>query len=240
MERNFEPVKRARFPIIDFQRSLPNPGPAPWLARFTPGRENIVLVGSWGPTSRSASASAGLRTLNRLSTRGRLQLVRPKAANLVFMLIARRYEQASLIVTSNEAVLGLGPGGWGDLGDEVATSAGDRPARLPPILAPKGDSYRLKTRRPQPRVRHRPGSPYGPASTALAGLMRTSTLDQRETSRCSIFRPAKPAHFQMASTGAACHTSRALRPNLYAVGRSLAFTLHPQRATVVGELAVDG
>jgi DNA replication protein DnaC len=65
----------------------------------------------------------------------------PQAANLMFMLIARRYEQASLIVTSNKPF-----SAWGEIfGDEVtATAMIDRLVHHATILAHKGDSYRLK------------------------------------------------------------------------------------------------
>ena len=59
----------------------------------------------------------------------------------MFMLIARRYEQASLIVTSNKPF-----STWGEIfGDEaVATAMIDRLVHHATILALKGDSYRLK------------------------------------------------------------------------------------------------
>ena len=43
----------------------------------------------------------------------------PQAANLMFMLVARRYERASLIVTSNKPF-----SAWGEIfGDEVTATA---------------------------------------------------------------------------------------------------------------------
>ncbi len=67
----------------------------------------------------------------------------PQAANLMFMLVSRRYERASLIVTSNKAF-----SAWGDIfGDEVTAAAMiDRLVHHAEILALKGDSYRLKDR----------------------------------------------------------------------------------------------
>jgi DNA replication protein DnaC len=67
----------------------------------------------------------------------------PQAANLMFMLISRRYERASLIVTSNKPF-----GAWGEIfGDEVTAAAMiDRLVHHAEILALKGDSYRLKDR----------------------------------------------------------------------------------------------
>src|SRR3954449_1192199 len=74
----------------------------------------------------------------------------PQAANLMFMLVARRYERASLIVTSNKPF-----SAWGEIfGDEVTAAAMiDRLVHHAEILALKGDSYRLKDRdlaRPAP------------------------------------------------------------------------------------------
>lgn len=74
----------------------------------------------------------------------------PNAANLMFMLVSRRYERASLIVTSNKPF-----STWGDIfGDEVTAAAMiDRLVHHAEILALKGDSYRLKDRdlaRPTP------------------------------------------------------------------------------------------
>ena len=67
----------------------------------------------------------------------------PQAANLMFMLVSRRYERASLIVTSNKPFAA-----WGEIfGDEVAAAAMiDRLVHHAEILALKGDTYRLKDR----------------------------------------------------------------------------------------------
>jgi len=66
-----------------------------------------------------------------------------QAANLMFMLVSRRYERASLIVTSNKPF-----SGWGEiLGDDVVAAAMiDRFVHHAEILALKGDSYRLRDR----------------------------------------------------------------------------------------------
>jgi DNA replication protein DnaC len=74
----------------------------------------------------------------------------PQAANLMFMLVSRRYERASLIVTSNKPF-----SAWGEIfGDDVTAAAMiDRLVHHAEILALKGDSYRLKDRdlaRPTP------------------------------------------------------------------------------------------
>jgi DNA replication protein DnaC len=67
----------------------------------------------------------------------------PQAANLMFMLVSRRYERASVIVTSNKPF-----SGWGEIfGDDVVAAAMiDRLVHHAEILALKGDSYRLKDR----------------------------------------------------------------------------------------------
>jgi DNA replication protein DnaC len=74
----------------------------------------------------------------------------PQAANLMFMLVSRRYERASLIVTSNKPF-----SAWGEIfGDDVTAAAMiDRLVHHAEILALKGDSYRLRDRdlaRPTP------------------------------------------------------------------------------------------
>ena len=73
----------------------------------------------------------------------------PQAANLMFMLVSRRYERASMIVTSNKPF-----SGWGEIfGDDVVAAAMiDRLVHHAEIVALKGDSYRLRDRnlaRPQ-------------------------------------------------------------------------------------------
>jgi DNA replication protein DnaC len=67
----------------------------------------------------------------------------PEAANLMFMLVSRRYEHASLIVTSNKPF-----SAWGEtFGDDaVAVAMVDRLVHHAEILSLKGDSYRLKDR----------------------------------------------------------------------------------------------
>src|SRR3954451_9002236 len=67
----------------------------------------------------------------------------PQAANLMFMLVSRRYERASMIVTSNKPF-----SAWGEIfGDEITAAAMIyRLVHHADILALKGDSYRLKDR----------------------------------------------------------------------------------------------
>src|SRR5512134_432918 len=67
----------------------------------------------------------------------------PEAANLFFQLVSSRYERASLIVTSNKPF-----GRWGEVfGDDVVAAAMiDRLVHHADVVAPQGDSYRLKDR----------------------------------------------------------------------------------------------
>ena len=84
----------------------------------------------------------------------------PQAANLMFMLISRRYEQASLIVSSNKN-FSL----WGEIfgDDTVATAMIDRLVHHAEIISLKGESYRLKNHdlgtSPTPEPRHSLTSP---------------------------------------------------------------------------------
>lgn len=66
-----------------------------------------------------------------------------EAANLLFQLIANRYEQGSVLVTSNMAF-----GRWGEVfGDDVVASAMiDRLVHHAEVLSLAGDSYRVKNR----------------------------------------------------------------------------------------------
>ena len=61
----------------------------------------------------------------------------------MFMLVSRRYERASLIVTSNKPF-----SAWGEIFGDDATAAAmiDRLVHHAEILSLKGDSYRLKDR----------------------------------------------------------------------------------------------
>jgi hypothetical protein len=67
----------------------------------------------------------------------------PQAANLMFMLVSRRYERASVIVTSNKPF-----SAWGEIfGDDVVAAAMiDRLVHHAEVISMKGDSYRLKDR----------------------------------------------------------------------------------------------
>jgi DNA replication protein DnaC len=96
---------------------------------------------------------AELRRLERYSLLvvdeiGYLPLER-QAANLLFALVARRYEQGSIIVTSNR-----GFEAWGEiLGDAmVAAALIDRLVHHAHIITLKGKSYRLRDRATTPRA----------------------------------------------------------------------------------------
>ena len=72
-----------------------------------------------------------------------------QAANLLFALVARRYERGSIIVTSNR-----GFEAWGEiLGDAmVAAALIDRLVHHAHIITLKGKSYRLRDRATTPRA----------------------------------------------------------------------------------------
>ena len=83
---------------------------------------------------------------------GYLPLAREEAS-LFFRLIVRRYERASLIVTSNKSFLD-----WGEVfGDHVlATAILDRLLHHATTLNVKGESYRLKETRRAGLLTHQP------------------------------------------------------------------------------------
>ena len=68
----------------------------------------------------------------------------PSGANLMFQLIARRYERGAIILTSNQSL-----SGWGEVfGDPIiATAILDRLLHHSTLLNVKGESYRLKEKR---------------------------------------------------------------------------------------------
>jgi DNA replication protein DnaC len=61
----------------------------------------------------------------------------------MFLLVSRRYERASMIVTSNKPF-----SAWGEIFDDDVTAAAmiDRLVHHADIVAPRVDSYRLKDR----------------------------------------------------------------------------------------------
>jgi DNA replication protein DnaC len=74
----------------------------------------------------------------------------PQAANLMFMLVSRRYERASLIVTSNKPF-----GSWGEIfgDDAVAVAMVDRLVHHAELISLKGRF--LPPQKPRPRTRSR-------------------------------------------------------------------------------------
>jgi DNA replication protein DnaC len=63
-------------------------------------------------------------------------------------LVSRRYERASLIVTSDKAFSALGE----IFGDDVVAAMIDRLVHHAEIIALKGDSYRLRDKDLEPRA----------------------------------------------------------------------------------------
>ena len=92
----------------------------------------------------------------------------PEAANLFFQLVSSRYEQASLIVTSNKPF-----GRWGEVfGDDVVAAAMiDRLVHHAEVISLKGDSYRIKDRGPRPR-------PHGHGRRTMTPAGQNSTCRQ--------------------------------------------------------------
>jgi hypothetical protein len=77
-----------------------------------------------GGTRTSGSEGGGEETISRKADtaprRRHLHIpFDPQAANLMFMLVSRRYERASMIVTSNKPF-----SGWGEIfGDDIVAAA---------------------------------------------------------------------------------------------------------------------
>jgi hypothetical protein len=93
---------------------------------------------------------------------GYLPLSRDEAS-LFFRLVVRRYERASLIVTSNKSFLD-----WGDVFNDhvLATAILDRLLHYSTTLNIKGESYRLKEKR----------------RAGLLGRPKPMTADEQEVS----------------------------------------------------------
>ena len=116
----------------------------------------------------------------------------------MFMLVSRRYERASLIVTSNKPF-----SAWGEIfGDDVVAAAMiDRLVHHAEILALKGDSYRLKD-----RDLARPTSPTPatePRATSAAPARPTGSPPRRpprHPPRGSVFNRRYGVHFRPALT----------------------------------------
>jgi transposase len=92
-------------------------------------------------------------------------------ANLFFRLVARRYERASLIITSNKSFID-----WGEVfGDQVlATAILDRLLHHSCTINIKGESFRLKEKRRAGLL----GQAAAEISAAAAESMKTSRVGQ--------------------------------------------------------------
>ena len=116
----------------------------------------------------------------------------PQAANLFFQLVSSRYERASLVVTSNKPF-----GRWGEVfgDDTVAAAMIDRLVHHAEVVAPAGDSYRLRDRdlgrghpdRPHRLTNHQHQQPRrGSRSNRRRGVKaRPSLTGRRPDGRCS-------------------------------------------------------
>lgn len=114
-------------------------------------RTAFATAAEW--VARLAEAHHAGRLQDELVKLGRIPLLiidevgyipfEAEAANLFFQLVSSRYEQASLIVTSNKPF-----GRWGEVfGDDVVAAAMiDRLVHHAEVISLKGDSYRLKDR----------------------------------------------------------------------------------------------
>ena len=99
----------------------------------------------------------------------------PQAANLMFMLVSRRYERASMIVTSNKPFAG-----WGEIfGDDIVAAAMiDRLVHHAEIVALKGDSYRLRDATATSPARQGMTDKHSPALRARARTGRRPSLSR--------------------------------------------------------------
>ena len=69
----------------------------------------------------------------------------PDAAHLFFQLVSRRYERGAILITSNRSV-----GEWGSVFSDpvAATAILDRLLHHSHVITIRGDSYRLREKRP--------------------------------------------------------------------------------------------
>jgi DNA replication protein DnaC len=141
------------------------------------------------------------------------------AANLFFQLVASRYEQGSIMVTSN-----LPFGRWGETfsDDVVAAAMIDRLVHHAEVLTLTGDSYRTRARRellaprqPHRRIRgRRAGFQATTAARRAAGFTRTSTLPvrcsmlPRPRGSCRTSESAMPSRSSAAIAGSGCRYGR--------------------------------
>lgn len=115
---------------------------------------SVLFVSAAGLLAQLTKAQEEGRFEERLVVYGKPKLIiidelgylpfEPRAAHLLFQLIARRYERGSVLLTSNRSV-----GEWGEVfGDAVvATAILDRLLHHSHVLTIRGESYRLKEKR---------------------------------------------------------------------------------------------
>ena len=116
---------------------------------FVERSENVVFLGPPGVGKSHLAIALGVKVVEAgyrvliLDEIGYLPMTREEAS-LFFRLLCRRYEKASLVLTSNKSFLD-----WGDIfGDQVLASAIlDRLLHHATTVNIKGESYRLKEKR---------------------------------------------------------------------------------------------
>lgn len=119
--------------------------------------DNGVLLGSLGKAQQQESLEMRLVQY----TKPKLLIVdelgylprEPQAGHLFFQLISRRYEQGSVLISSNRPVEE-----WHEVfGDQVVAAASlDRLLHHSPVVTIRGDSYRLREKRRPGRFRPKP------------------------------------------------------------------------------------
>ena len=102
----------------------------------------------------------------------------PQAANLMFMLVSRRYERASMIVTSNKPFSGLGR----DLRRRRRRRRHDRPPRSP-RRDPRPQRRQLPPQRPRPRP---PTGRQNPRNSLTDHPRRTRRSPQNASTRLNF------------------------------------------------------